>query len=473
MILEELTEVLGLKINEAQWKAGERAVGGLKEGLAGLGEKSGLSGIIKAGLASFVGYEALNGVKEMISSVVELGSTLNDTAQKTGITVEGLQFFGYVAKLNSSNMEEMAGAAEKLAKGLADVAKTGSGPAADGLKAIGVQANSAAFKSANMDGKIQIIADHLAKLPDGAAKTAAAMDLFGRSGAQLIPTLNDLGKNGAHLRGEFGELGGALSGDNVKALDDFGDEIDKTKYSLTALKNSIVVALLPTLKGMLGSVQTWIKANKALIAQKVEKVLFLIADAAKFIGKALLVVIDALGFVQDHLQTLGPVIAAIVTLFNPWQVVIAGIIWLVGSLVAAFTEGKGPLAGFATWFRALIAEIKREIENLKETADAVWEGLKKYSGYNMVKRGVGEASDIVHNFASTLSAAPVAAGQAPSLPAGASAAPTTNTQHFSTPVTVNVNGGDPHQVKAVVKQAVGEALTSMNRQALNAVKVKP
>src|SRR6185312_4108740 len=137
MQLEELTEVLGLKINEAQWKAGERAVEGLKEGLSGLGEKSGLSRIIKTGLASFVGYEAISGVKEMISSVVELGSALNDTAQKTGVSVEGLQFFGYVAKLNSSNMEEFAGASEKLSKGLAELAHTGSGPAADGLKAIG------------------------------------------------------------------------------------------------------------------------------------------------------------------------------------------------------------------------------------------------------------------------------------------------------------------------------------------------
>ena len=167
MILEELASTLGLHINEDQWKAGERRVEGLKESLKGLSELSGLSGVIKAGLASFVGYEALSNIKEMIGSVVELGSALNDTAQKTGLSVEALQFYGYVAKLNSSNTEELAGATEKLSHTLHDI-KTAADPAALALKDIGIRFNDPAFKNASVDDKMRIIAEHMSRLPDGA-----------------------------------------------------------------------------------------------------------------------------------------------------------------------------------------------------------------------------------------------------------------------------------------------------------------
>lgn len=477
MILEELTSVLGLHINEAQWKAGERAVDGMKEGLSSLGEKSGLSGIIKAGLASFVGYEAINGVKEMISSVVELGSQLNDTAQKTGLSVEALQFYGYVAKLNSSNTEELAGATEKLAHTLNDV-KDAANPAAIALKDMGIKFNDPTFKAANMDTKFKLIAEHLAKMPDGAKKTADAIALFGRSGAQLIPTLNDLGKNGAQLRGEFEELGGGLSGENVKALDDFGDSVDKTKYGLTALKNGIIVELLPTLKDMLASVQTWIKANKQLIAQKVERALFLVADAVKLIGRAALFLIDALGWISDHAVALAPIFGMLLAFFAPWETAIAAVVIVVKAFIDAFTEGKGPLAGFAKWFMDLIHEIKKELGVLKDVATGVWDVIsfipKKIAGAGGAIKdffGSGDSSQgtttaQIFSGQGFQPQTPTAKADPGDLYAGSQAGRTT----YNTPISVSVNGGDPAQVKQAVKEAVTEAQKDMLRQAMDSVK---
>lgn len=479
MILEELASVLGLHINESQWKAGERAVEGMKRGLEQLGEKSGLSNLISAGIASFVGYEAINGVKEMVLGVVELGSALNDTAQKTGLSVEALQFYGYVAKLNSADTEMLAGGAEKLAHTLNDV-KDAANPAAVALKDMGIKFNDASFKGASMDDKMKIIAEHLSKMPDGAKKTADAIALFGRSGAQLIPTLNDLGKNGAALRSEFEELGGGLSKANVAALDDFGDTLDKTKFGFQALKNEIVIGALPVFKEMLASFQAWFKANRAIIAQKAQDFVRALASALRIVAQVLGSVIDGIVFLSNHLEAAVAIAVVLGGIFAPWATLIAGIAFVVKSVWDAFENGKGPLAGVAKYVLGVIESIKAALKDVKDFASSVWDGIKTATGYNGIKRAAGAVSDLFGGGPSDggPTTAQVFSGQGftpqaaptPTAPSDPYASSQAGSMQFSTPISVTIQGGDPAQVQQAVKSAVIEAQKDMLRQAMNAVK---
>jgi hypothetical protein len=479
MILEELVSSLGLHVNESQWKAGERAVDGMKANLKSLGEMSGFNGVLRAGLASFVGYEALSNIKEMITGVIDLGSALNDTAQKTGLSVMALQFYGYVAKLNSADTEMLAGDTEKLAHTLNDV-KDAANPAALALKDIGIKFNDPAFKNASMDDKLRIIAEHMAKLPDGAKKTADAIALFGRSGAQLIPTLNDLGKNGGALRAEFDALGGGLSGQQVAALDDFGDEIDKTKFSIGALKNSVVTDLLPMLKEMLHGFQSWIKANKGVIAQKLEKVITIVADAAKVLAKALLFVVDVIGFIHDHLFMLSAIVLTITGPFNSWMVLLTSIVVVVKAIWDAFADGKGPLAGVAKFVLGVINSVKDALKELKDFAKDVWSGItfvpRKIAGalgsvHDFLNGGSNDGTDPEHNPTTQQ----IFAGQGFQPPKAEvdnsmGGVLSRGSTQFNTPIQVNVNGGNPAEVQAAVKVAVQDAQKDMLRQAMNSVK---
>src|SRR5438094_7884183 len=62
------------------------------------------------------------------------------------------------------------------------------------------------------------LADKFAKMPNGPEKTALAMNLFGKAGAALLPTLNKGSKGLADLAKESDRFGLTLTGSNVQAL---------------------------------------------------------------------------------------------------------------------------------------------------------------------------------------------------------------------------------------------------------------
>lgn len=343
-VVAELLAKLGLVSDHGSFEAGHRLIEG-----------------VKAKLEFAIGAEAVHGIEEMVMSVVELGSSLNDTSQKTGQSVESLQFYGFVAKLNSSSAESLTHSVTKLSRVLVEAEK-GTGEAGESLKKLGIDMNSPEFKNANVDKKFQIIAEHMAKLPDGAQKTAIAMNLFGRSGAELIPTLNDLGKNGEELRAKFEELGGGLTKEQTVALDEFGDQVDMAKFGLGQLKNQIVVALLPTLKEMIEGFMEWIKTNREVIKSTVEGIgqaLEMVIEGVVAVGGALGEAIAYLGHHKDLLQVILIALGAIIAAFA----VDAAISWVV-----AFA----PLLIAAGVVTAIIVVVKKLWEMVRG-AEGTWE----------------------------------------------------------------------------------------------------
>ena len=345
-VVAELFAKLGLLPDHESWEKGDRLVEGIKASIEGL-----------------ISREAVRGLKEMVMGVVDLGSQLNDTAQKTGQSVEGLQFYGFVAKLNSGSAEEMSFAVAHLSRNLAEAAK-GTGGAADSLKKLGIAVNGKDFKNADVDTKVRKIAEAMAKLPDGTEKTAIAMGLFGRSGAQLIPTLNDLGKNGDELKSKFEALGGGLTKEQTVALDDFGDEVDMAKFSLGALKNQIVTGMLPALKSMLDSFMAWVTGNKEGIKE---------AAAA---------VAEAMGYVLNAAATVGAGIATAVQWLRDHVDIATAIVIAFGSILAIFAIDAAAAWLIAFWPVVLIsAAIAAVILALKKLGDYLSGGTRSWSEF--------------------------------------------------------------------------------------------
>jgi len=396
MIIAELVATLGLLPREAEWAKGDKLIEGMHKALE-----------------VFLGVEALKGVYEMISGVVELGRSLDETAQKTGLSVEGLQFLGFAAKQNSNTMEDMAHAVEKYSRGLDEANTKGSGPAAEALTRLGINFHDAGFKANSLDEQVQLISDKLAKLPDGTKKTALAMDLFGRSGANIIPTLNDLGKHGDELRIKFRELGGGLSGAQVKELDEFGREVDQAKFSLGALKNQVVAEMVPALREMIQGFLQWIKTNKEMIASTLTSVLHGLIEVVKLVGQAFLVATDILQFFADHADLTKVVLLALGLIIAAFAID-AAISWLIAfwplvlavAIIAAVTYAVIKLWDWikngddlaARTIRRIIGAFKSLVDNVVEVAKDIRDGLEAafnwVANLPVIKQIIGALEDI-------------------------------------------------------------------------------
>lgn len=240
---------------------------GLKDAESMLGRLSAKFGFA-AGVGS-VAAQALVGAARSIATgladsfkgAIDSVSELVDSSSKFGIPIEQLAGLKYAAELSGASLEQLGVGAGKLAKNMTELAGGGDNPAGKALAALGVSAKDSSGHLKNVDDVMIELADKFAGMQDGSAKTAIAMALFGKSGAQLIPTLNLGSAELAKMRDEARHLGLVLDAETARGLEAFGDEWDKVKKRTEGFWIQLSGQLLPTLQKLVKDIQAWLDSG--------------------------------------------------------------------------------------------------------------------------------------------------------------------------------------------------------------------
>ena len=193
----------------------------------------------------------------MAKTSIDNMDNLAKQAQMAGVSVESLSELAYAADLAGVSQDELTASMARLAKGMGEAAQ-GTGEALKGFQALNLDA--AGFKGT--DDALMKIADRFSQFKDGAEKTAIAISIFGRSGAQLIPFLN-AGKEGMQaLTEEARRLGVVVGTDTAKASEQFNDNLTRMKRAVDGIVISIVGDMLPAMNSMLEKMLEIAKLSK-------------------------------------------------------------------------------------------------------------------------------------------------------------------------------------------------------------------
>ena len=114
---------------------------------------------------------------------------LTKLAQSTGVAVEQLSALTYAADLSGVSQDQLGTAFVRLSRNISD-ANQGIGEAQKGFDALGISVKNADGTLKSADTVLGEVAGKFATFADSTEKTALAVNLFGRSGADLIPLLN-------------------------------------------------------------------------------------------------------------------------------------------------------------------------------------------------------------------------------------------------------------------------------------------
>jgi hypothetical protein len=172
-------------------------------------------------------------------AALQYADNIGKMAQKVGMTTEELSKLNYAAKLSDVSLSELQVGVQQLSKNM----EAGS----DGLEALGISATDASGNLRDTNEIFMEVAEAFAGMEDGAGKTAIAMNIFGRSGAQLIPMLNS-GRRGLKDMGEEAQrLNRVISDDAAKSAERFNDNMTRLSEAMDGLVKEIVDPVLPTL----------------------------------------------------------------------------------------------------------------------------------------------------------------------------------------------------------------------------------
>ena len=281
-------------------------------GLQGnFGRLKGMAGGLGSALGSVVPAIGIAGLASLGKKAIDAADNLNDLRQKTGVSVESLSRFGAAANDAGSNLEEVGKSMGKLAKGIVDPASKAN----EALKSMGLSSLDASGKIKSIDSVMLDVADKFSKMPDGAQKAALAMDLFGKSGMNLIPMLNG-------GRDSLEKYKATMSTDMAEASDKFNDSINEIGRSIAGPFNQSITALLPTIT----------KLAEGIAA---------VAIGFSELPEPLQAIIGAVGGLAAAFVVLAPAINAIIGIFTVLGGMFAG--GGVLATIAGYLGGLGPV----------------------------------------------------------------------------------------------------------------------------------
>lgn len=230
-----------LGLNSAEFSAGLKKA---QAGLAGFGKAAAI-GFAAAATAAVAAGAALAIAGKR---AIDTADSMSKAAQKVGVATEALSRLNYAAGYADVSLEQLSGGLQKLSKNLSDVASGKGGSAATALQALGISATDSTGKLRDADQVFTDIADRFGRMEDSSTKTALAIQLFGKSGADLIPLLNS-GKDGLQaMADESDRLGLTVSTKTGRAAEQFNDTLTKVERILDGVAMKIAEAALPALQ---------------------------------------------------------------------------------------------------------------------------------------------------------------------------------------------------------------------------------
>jgi len=341
------------------------------------------AGLLSGALGAVVPAVTIGGLGALIGKTIEAGDALNDMSQRTGVSVEALAKFKKAAATSGTDIEAVSKSLVKLDRGLFNIGGKGDkvGPALDRL---GISAKDAAGNLKSADQITLEVANRFKAMPDGVEKTATALDLFGKAGADMIPMLNMGGQ-------AIDSLSIKMTTAFAQKADEYNDKLAMLSGKVGGLAAGLTVALLPALDAIAtgltavvdgfsklpGPVQAII-GSVALLAISLTALapIFasLITVAAAFEGLAIGATIAGwLGAIGPLITAAGTLVAGIVG----WPLTIGAALVAVGVLIFAFRDQIGAvLAGIGKTIYGAVDTINKGIRSaIKATWDWVASGV--------------------------------------------------------------------------------------------------
>jgi hypothetical protein len=211
------------------------------------------------------------GLGTFVYDAVNAGGELVKLQQTTGAGVEALQRLQYAAKQSGVDVGTMNGALVRLNRSIIEAMK----PA----KKKGVNEFAAAFRAAGIsladlrklkpEEVFLRLSSAVANMSSQTNKAALAQKLLGKTGAELIPVMNE-GVWGINALGnELASTGAIMSEATAKSAKAFGDTMLKLSQHVRGLAYDVLQELLPAMTGAAGGVDEWVQANREWIKTEV------------------------------------------------------------------------------------------------------------------------------------------------------------------------------------------------------------
>lgn len=203
---------------------------------------SGLKNLAIEAAAAYASIEGLRKLDDAISEAIKLEEAIGRLSQKTGLSIPLIAAFRSEAIALGVPFEQMNTSLGKFAGNVYQAATLG-GPLADTFKRMGVNLLDVNGRIRDTDSLLSESAQWFKVHAASAEKARFAQELFGRSGRELIPVLNE----GAEGIQKMRDAGGPITDESYAMANEFSIKVREIKEQIEFLFIAVANKLLPNM----------------------------------------------------------------------------------------------------------------------------------------------------------------------------------------------------------------------------------
>lgn len=227
------------------------------------------AGGVAAGIgASWAASKLTDFAKQSMNAFQDLGGETMKLQRYMGGSAEDASRLAHAFTMTGTDSDTATKSLGILSKHLAANDKA--------AQSMGISFRDSAGNLKPMSENLPALADHFAKLPAGADRSAEAMKIFGRGGMAMLPFLSKGSEGIAALQAESDKLGTTLSGSDLDAVKantlakrQFGEAVKGLQVSvgrelyptITQLTNFLSNSVVPVVR----TVVQWMQQNKTVV----------------------------------------------------------------------------------------------------------------------------------------------------------------------------------------------------------------
>lgn len=276
---------------------------------SGLGDKlkTGIATAAKWGTAIGAGVVAVSaGVMKLAMNSAATADEVDKMSQKIGISKQAYQEWNYVLGQNGMEISSLQMGMKTLVTQM-DGVVNGSASSAKAFETLGLSVTDSTGAMKDQETMMKEVLLALADMPNGTEKARLATELFGRSGSELMPLLNQGSGAIEELTERSHELGLIMSDEMVDAGVVLGDTMDDVKQAFGMVATELGAGLMPIVQTALD----WVLVHMPEIKQIVSEVMTTIGALISALTPIIQAVFEGIGVLWETM--LKPVLDGIIT----------------------------------------------------------------------------------------------------------------------------------------------------------------
>lgn len=214
-----------------------------------------MQGIFRAAFAGL----SIAGIAAAVKQTLDFGDQLNKARIRAGMSAEAFTQLAYAAR--AAGVETSAfSTALRTMQTVQVQAITGGKEQKLAFDALGISLEQ--FRRLQPDKQFELLADRISQLEDPAERARAAMVLFGRSGAELLPLMEQGAEGIRKAREEAEKIGQSFSAEQLERLEKANDAVSRLRESFSALAVTLIAKVAPGLSTFFDHVNAIVSGDR-------------------------------------------------------------------------------------------------------------------------------------------------------------------------------------------------------------------